>query len=70
MRLKGKEYEQRLSEFSKSTLVLISEIMPISIEISAKMSDITTNSELTEEEVVEQLKKLKEEYLKASQNAP
>ena len=69
MRLKGKEYEQRLSEFSKSTLVLISEIMSLPKVVYEKGRDITTNSELTEEEVVEQLKKLKEEYLKASQNA-
>lgn len=70
MRLKGQEYTERLEAFSHSTLVLISEIMSLPKVVYEKGRDITTNSELTEEQVVEQLKKLKEEYLKASQNAP
>ena len=62
MRLKGQDYEERLEVFSHSTLALISEIMALPKEIYEKGRDITTNSELNEEEVVEQLKALKAEY--------
>ena len=62
MRLKEKELDKRLEKYSHSTLVLISKIMLLSREALYKMLEITTNSELTEEQVVEQLKKLKAEY--------
>ena len=62
MRLKGEEYEQRLMEFKQSTIVLMSEIAVDSWETSEAIHNITTNSELTEEQVVEQLKKLKKSY--------
>ena len=62
MRLNEKEYRQRLKAYSDSTIVLISEIMYLPREVYEKGRDITTNSELNEEQVVEQLKKLKEEY--------
>ena len=62
MRLNEEEYRQRLKAYSDSTIVLISEIMYLPREVYEKGRDITTNSELNEEQVVEQLKKLKEEY--------
>ena len=62
MRLKGKELEERLSEYSKSTLDLIMQILPISHETSAAVREITSNSELTEEQVVAALKRLKHEF--------
>ena len=62
MRLKGEAYSRRLEEFSRSTLVLMSEIMSSTEEAALAMSDITTNSELTEDQVVEQLKELLKEH--------
>jgi len=62
MRLKGEAYSKRLEAFSTPTLQLLSDVRVISREAAYKASDITTNSELTEEQVVEQLKKLKAEY--------
>ena len=61
MRLQGKALEQRLSEFSKPTHVLIMQILPISHETSAAVREITPNSELTEGQVVAALKRLKHE---------
>ena len=63
MRLKGQEYSDRLEAFSHATLVLISEIMSLPKEVYEKGRDITTNSELSEEEVVRQLQELKNTYL-------
>lgn len=51
MRLKGEEYRKRLSEYSKSTLELISWGLTTNEETVIKMHDITTDSELNEEEV-------------------
>ena len=62
MRLRGEEYTERLEAFSDSTLVLISEIMSFPKEVYEKGRNITTNSELNEEQVVEALKKLKAEH--------
>ena len=62
MRLKGQEYTDRLEAFSHSTLVLISEIMSLPKEVYENGRDITTNSELSEEEVVRQLQELKKSY--------
>ena len=59
MRLKGEEYSKRLAEYSDSTLQLMSDIKSLSKEKVLKAADITTNSELTEEEVVRQLTALK-----------
>ena len=58
MRLKGQEYSNRLRGYSRSTLVLISKVMGMPEEVYDKGRDITTNSELTEEQVVERLKQL------------
>ena len=63
MRLKGQEYSDRLEAYSHSTLLLISEIMSMTREVVYKALDITTNSELSEEEVVRQLQELKNTYL-------
>ena len=63
MRLSVKEYEQRLREYSYSTLVLMSEISKMPREVYDKGSMITTDSELTEEQVVEKLMALKKEYM-------
>ena len=62
MFLKAEEYEQRLEAYTDSTLQLIMDINSTSKELADKALKITTNSELNEEQVVEQLKKLKEEY--------
>ena len=51
MRLKGDEYRKRLSEYSKSTLELISWANSTTIEVVLKATDITTDSQLNEEEV-------------------
>lgn len=63
MRLKGKNLDERLAKYSRSTLVLISEIMRLSRETVYKMLDITTDSELNEEQVVEKLLELKSSAL-------
>ena len=51
MRLKGEEYRKRLRAYSKSTLELISWGLTTNEETVIKMHDITTDSELNEEEV-------------------
>lgn len=63
MRLKGEAYSERLEAFSTPTLQLLSEVQIISKEAAYAASDITTNSELSEEEVVKELQKLKKSYL-------
>ncbi len=62
MILNEEAYSRRLESFSDSTAKLISKIFTFSREAVEKAIDIVSNSELTEEQVVEQLKKLKEEY--------
>ena len=59
MRLKGEEYSKRLAGYSDSTLQLMSDIKSLSKEKVLKAADITTNSELSEEQVVAELLKLK-----------
>ena len=59
MRLKGEAYSQRLENYSISTLQLIANICGMDKETVLKAADITTNSELTEEEVVRLLTELK-----------
>lgn len=63
MRLKGEEYSKRLEEYSDETIRLIMDIDCISREVSMEVSRITTDSELTEEQVVEKLLELKALYL-------
>lgn len=58
MRLKGEEYDKRLEGYSYDTLLLISECMNSPREVLYRSLDITTDSELTEEEVVTRLKEL------------
>ena len=58
MRLKGEEYDKRLERYSYDTLLLISECMNSPREVLYRSLDITTDSELTEEEVVTRLKEL------------
>lgn len=60
MRLKDKDLDKRLQGFSRPTLALISKLMN-SEKTIFKMMDITTNSELSEEQVAEQLKQLLKE---------
>jgi hypothetical protein len=60
MMLEGEEYSRRLAEFSDSTMQLIMDIDSISKENACKCDEITSNSELTEEQVVAELLKLKE----------
>lgn len=51
MRLKGEKYRKRLRAYSKSTLELISWGLTTNEETVIKMHEITTDSELNEEEV-------------------
>jgi hypothetical protein len=59
MLLSGEAYSRRLEEFSDSTLQLMADICGMSKEKALKMSEITTNSEYSEEEVVRLLTELK-----------
>ena len=58
MRLKGQAYSERLESYSHSTLELIAELVTMSREVVYEVCDITTDSELSEEEVVERLEAL------------
>ena len=58
MRLKGQAYSGRLESYSHSTLELIAELVTMSREVVYEVCDITTDSELSEEEVVERLEAL------------
>ena len=62
MRLKGEEYSARLEKLSTSTLQLLSDVQSLSREAAYRASDITTDSELSESQVVEKLKELKKFY--------
>ena len=62
MRLKGEAYSRRLEEYSTSTLRLISKVDTTSKKLAIQSTAITTNSELTEEQVVAQLKELLKEH--------
>lgn len=71
MRLRGEEYSKRLQQFSDDTIRLISDINNgNNREIAIKMSDITTDSELTEEQVVEKLLELKASNTRNSPLSP
>ena len=59
MFLNAEEYEQRLEKYSDSTIRLIMEMNNLDEEIALKKLEITTDSELTEEQVVEKLLELK-----------
>ena len=65
MRLQGEEYSKRLETFSSFTMVLIMSINGISKEAAHKAGDITTDSELTEKEIVEKLLELRSSYSKS-----
>ena len=58
MRLSGDAYSKRLKSFSHFTLVLIAMVDGMSREVVYKGHDITTDSELTEEQVIEKLLEL------------
>ena len=62
MRLKGEAYSERLEAFSTSTLRLLAEVQIMNRESAFKASTITTDSDLSEEEVVLKLKELKKYY--------
>lgn len=55
MRLSGDAYSKRLDSFSHFTLVLIAIVDSMSREVVYKGQDITTDSELMEEQVTEKL---------------
>ena len=59
MRLQGEEYSRRLETFSDSTLQLMSDINSMSKEKALKQTEITANSDYSEEEVVKLLLELK-----------
>lgn len=59
MYLNAEEYEQRLEEFTDSTLQLIMDLNSTSKEKAKKAFEITTNSDLDESQIVEELTKLK-----------
>ena len=58
MRLSGDAYSKRLESFSPFTLVLITAVDSMSRECVYKGLDITTDSNLTEEQVIEKLLEL------------
>ena len=59
MRLKGEAYTESLESFSDITIMLMAEIIGTTRENSQKMSDVTTDSTLTEEQIIEKLTELK-----------
>ena len=61
MRLSGEAYSKRLRSYSDDTIRLIADINNgCSKKVVHEKTDITTNSELSEEEVAEKLKALLE----------
>lgn len=61
MRLSGEAYSKRLRSYSDDTIRLIADINNgCSKKVVYEKTDITTNSELSEEEVAEKLKALLE----------
>ena len=58
MKLNAMETRYRLQSYSKSTVEMIFEILSMSKEAVLAMIDITTDSTLNEEQVVEKLKEL------------
>lgn len=58
MRLSGEAYRKRLREYSDGTIRLIARTHALDREDLYAATDITTNSELSEEEVVMALAKL------------
>ena len=66
MRLSGEAYSKRLRSYSDDTIRLIADINNgCSKKVVYEKTDITTNSELSEEEVVEKLKALLESSRKS-----
>lgn len=62
MILSGEAYSRRLEEFSDATIRLIMKVDGTSVQLALKSDKIVANSELTEEQVVEQLKELLREH--------
>ena len=58
MKLSGEAYRKRLREYSDDTIRLISLTHALDREDLYAATDISTNSELNEEQVAEQLKEL------------
>ena len=61
MLLEGEAYSQRLESLSNSTIELKASLMGYTKEIAIKMIDLTADDSLTEEQLVEELLKLKEQ---------
>ena len=61
MLLSGEAYSKRLEEFSDYTIQLISEANGYTREVCYKVTEIASDSDLTEEQVVEQLEALLKE---------
>ena len=70
MFLNAEEYEQRLEEYSDSTIRLIMEMNNLDEETALKKLEITTDSELTEEQVAEKLLELKASNTRNSPLSP
>ena len=64
MRMSAEEYSIRLKEYSPSTKELITFLMYQEEEIAHQMCEISADPNLTEEQVVEKLTKLKESIQK------
>ena len=68
MHLNGEEYSKRLEAYSYDTLLLISEGHMLPREWYLRAQDITTNSELNEEQVAEGLRELLRLYEEQKQD--
>ena len=68
MRLSGEAYSKRLEAYSDDTILLISEGHMLPKEWYRRARDITTNSELTEEQVAEGLRELLRSYEEQKQD--
>ena len=58
MRLQGDDYSKRLESYAYDTIFLMSKCMGMPKEFNYRMHDITTDSELNEEEVAKRLRDL------------
>ena len=61
MMLEGEAYSRRLENLSDTTTELTLSLMGYTKEIAIKMIDLTADDSLTEEQLVEELLKLKEQ---------
>lgn len=60
MMLDGEAYSRRLESFSDSTIQLMVDLMAYTRDIDIKMTDLSAEDSLTEEQLVEKLLELKE----------